>query len=398
MPTHASTDVIAGVLSRPDLERLREELPRLAEGCVEAITAEVPGYRRAFSGELGRTIEQAVHQALAGFLNLVTSAGSADPAVPMKPSIDGAYLLGRGEATAGRPVDDLLAAYRVGARFAWTDFSAGLVAAGVDAQAMAGFAGVMFAYIDALSASSVAGHSDALAEAGHTHERRRDRLAAALFAGADLDQLDRLAQNASWDPPATLSAVWLPAEAADTVRRALDERTLRVGEEVTGSDQVVLLVPDADGTERRRLVKRLATYPAVIGPARPWHDVRVSVDRAQRAARLGLGEDVIDCEEHLADLTLAADPQLTGDLRRQALEPLAELPPATAERLAETLRLWLLLQGRREEVAERLHVHPQTVRYRMQQLRELYGDRLTDPDQLLRLVLGLSAPETTARP
>ena len=49
----------------------------------------------------------------------------------------------------------------------------------------------------------------------------------------------------------------------------------------------------------------------------------------------------------------------------------------------ETLRAWLLCRGRREEVAGLLHVHPQTVRYRVGQLRELYGERLDDPESVL---------------
>ncbi|HBO54068.1 MAG TPA: transcriptional regulator, partial [Janibacter terrae] len=60
-----------------------------------------------------------------------------------------------------------------------------------------------------------------------------------------------------------------------------------------------------------------------------------------------------------------------------------------ADRLAETLRAWLLLQGRRELVAESLHVHPQTVRYRMNQVRDLFGERLDDPDEVLAILLAL---------
>ena len=45
-------------------------------------------------------------------------------------------------------------------------------------------------------------------------------------------------------------------------------------------------------------------------------------------------------------------------------------------------------------VAE-LVVHPQTVRYRMTQLRELYGDALADPDAVLELTVALALP---ARP
>jgi DNA-binding PucR family transcriptional regulator len=56
-----------------------------------------------------------------------------------------------------------------------------------------------------------------------------------------------------------------------------------------------------------------------------------------------------------------------------------DLRPSAAEKLTDTLRAWLLHQGRRDEVASALFVHPQTVRYRMGQLRELYGDRMDDP-------------------
>jgi DNA-binding PucR family transcriptional regulator len=42
-------------------------------------------------------------------------------------------------------------------------------------------------------------------------------------------------------------------------------------------------------------------------------------------------------------------------------------------------------------VAAELHIHEQTVRYRMGQLRELYGDRLSDPRMVRDLVVALSA-------
>ena len=43
-----------------------------------------------------------------------------------------------------------------------------------------------------------------------------------------------------------------------------------------------------------------------------------------------------------------------------------------------------------EDVAADLFVHPQTVRYRMNQLRELYGDALEDPQTVLMLTLALA--------
>jgi sugar diacid utilization regulator len=84
----------------------------------------------------------------------------------------------------------------------------------------------------------------------------------------------------------------------------------------------------------------------------------------------------------------------TRILGRRALAPLQGLRPATAERLAQTLRSWLLHQGQRDAVAADLFVHAQTVRYRMNQVRELYGDRLSDPQTILELTVALGIAGT----
>ncbi len=136
---------------------------------------------------------------------------------------------------------------------------------------------------------------------------------------------------------------------------------------------------------------------AVVGPPRPWLRARSSYDRAARTAALAPAPRegaAVDSEEHLADLVVGADPEALADLRARVLAPLADLRPATRDRLAETLRSWLLHQGRRDEVAAELHVHAQTVRYRMGQLRELYGDRLDDPRTVLEVVVALHGAAT----
>jgi DNA-binding PucR family transcriptional regulator len=118
--------------------------------------------------------------------------------------------------------------------------------------------------------------------------------------------------------------------------------------------------------------------------------VGASYARAVRALSLRIGDAAYDTEKHLADLILAADADAVADLRTRVLAPLATLTPASQQKLAETLRAWLLHQGRREDIATALIVHPQTVRYRMGQLRELYGDRLDDPDTIRDLTLALA--------
>jgi DNA-binding PucR family transcriptional regulator len=121
----------------------------------------------------------------------------------------------------------------------------------------------------------------------------------------------------------------------------------------------------------------------------------LSYDRAARIAAMVTTATPdgrpVDSEDHLARLVVGADPDALDDLRASVLAPLNGLRPATRDNLEKTLRSWLLLQGRRDAVAADLHVHAQTVRYRMGQLRQLYGERLDDPATVLDLLLALSA-------
>jgi hypothetical protein len=373
----------------PDLvTTLRGHLPAVAEGTVAAVTAEVPEYADAFSGEMGATIQGAVQMALAGFLRLASQPADR---TPIGPAREGAYALGRGEARSGRTADALLAAYRVGARVAWREMSAIAVEGGLPADTVAGFAELVFAYIDELSAASVAGHTDELATSGRVREQYRQRLAQALLAGRPEDALLAAAARADWAPPETLTAVLVPSARTRDTLALLGSTVLSVpGELVDVEDHDVLLVPDV---RRPALMRDLRSRPAVVGPTRGWASVSVSFLRAARALTLlPPADSPVDTDDHLPGLVLSADPLALADLRAQALAPLSGLRPATADRLAETLRSWLLHHGRREDVAANLHVHAQTVRYRMTQIRDLYGHQLTDPASVLRLTVALALP------
>lgn len=376
-------------------EAMRAELPSVAERTVAEIIVEVPSYAEAFTGRMGQKIADAVELALGGFLELATASSGADPSTPIGPALAGAYDLGRGEARSGRSMDALLAAYRVGARVSWREMSGTAVTAGLSVDQLARFAELVFAFIDQLSAASVTGHADELATTGRVRQRYLERLAGLVITGAPPDELASAAERADWAPPRTLTAVALPEERVRGAMASLDPRTLRSNDELddaAGQALVVLLVPDAEGRSRPALLRSLAGRDAVVGPARPWVEARSSFARLCRALRMGLepeGTEPLDTDRRLADLVLRADGEALADLRAQALAPLQGLTPTAREKLVETLRSWLLHHGRREAVAAELFVHPQTVRYRMGQLRELYGKRLEDPRTVLELTLAL---------
>ncbi len=374
---------------------MRADLSLVAEATVAEIIVEVPSYADAFTGSMGRVIGNAVELALAGFLELATASSGADAGTPIQPALQGAYELGRGEARSGRSMDALLAAYRVGARVSFRHMSGSAVRAGLGVEELARFAELVFAYIDQLSASSVAGHSDELATTGRVRERYLERLAAQLLAGAPEPDILASAERAGWAAPRTLTVVVLPEDRVRGALVSLDPRTLRSTADGPGDDDlVVLLVPDADGRSRPALLRSLEGRGAVVGPARPWTAAAESYARAVRALQLGLpadGPGPLDTDARLADLVLRADDGALRDLRARALAPLDDLGAGAREKLVDTLRSWLLHHGRREKVAEELFVHAQTVRYRMTQLRQLYGARLEDPRTVLELTIALGA-------
>jgi len=373
---------------------MRSELPLVADRVISAVIAEVPSYANAWAGPMGETIRSAVQIALGGFLNLATRKRT-DPGTPQVPALEGAYALGRGEARSGRSMEALLAAYRIGARTAWRDMSRVAAETGLDAGAMSTFAELVFAYIDELSAASVAGHTDELESSGRLRRRNLERLCRALLTDAPADAVVAAAARADWKPPATLTAVLLPEAQVGSVLSLVDSRTLDPEEELPGlvEGTALLLVAQPATRSRRQLLRTLAGSTAVVGPTVPWLEAGSSYQRALRCHALPgtvASTDVVDTESRLAELVLAADPLARADLRTRVLAPLADLRPATAEKLTDTLRSWLLHHGRRDDIAAELFVHPQTVRYRVGQLREVYGDRLDDPAFVLDATIALA--------
>ena len=175
-------------------DALRAALPELADDIIAAIAAEVPGYARPMEGRFG-----------AG--RALRRRGRAQPlrgpaggrAAPTTPAPRDTYLrLGAGEYRAGRSLDALLAAYRVGARLAWRRFVEAGTRAGFPPDDLYDLGEAIFAYIDEISAESAAGFAEAQSEAAGESQRRRRALLRLLVQ----------------EPPATEEAVRTAAQAA----------------------------------------------------------------------------------------------------------------------------------------------------------------------------------------
>jgi hypothetical protein len=204
-----------------------------------------------------------------------------------------------------------------------------------------------------------------------------------------------------WRLPPTVAALAIGGGGQPAAGEALDAEAATlagrlaagaVGGEAAGVGCVFVPDPDAPG-RRRQLEAALDGRTAALGPSVPWP--RAGASRARAAAALALAAGgrlpggLVVAEDHLAALLLAADPGLAAELAATRLAPLHGLADAQRERLVATLREWLDRPGQVQAVAARLGVHPQTVRYRLGRLRELFGERLEDPDGRFELALAL---------
>jgi sugar diacid utilization regulator len=152
------------------------------------------------------------------------------------------------------------------------------------------------------------------------------------------------------------------------------------------------LVPDpfAPGREAE-LVRALGGAAGALGPEVDPASVPRSAGRARLALELAASaaEGLVVANDHLLDLILGRAGELATDLAARRLAPLDGVPEATRARLLETLAAWLDAHGEARPAAAALHVHVQTVRYRLGQLRDLLGDALDDPQARLELALAL---------
>jgi PucR C-terminal helix-turn-helix domain len=364
---------------------LRPVLPEVAGEMIEAVRT-VPAYARPLEGQFEDGVRTGVQEALRHFLAEIEAGG------PVERS-DVYVALGRGEMRSGRSLDSLLNAYRLGARVAWRRFAEAGVAAGLEPDTLYLLAESIFAYIDGLSAESAEGHAlEQSAVAGEAQLRRR-RLVRLLVRDPPEDQaaVQAAASDAGWALPRTVGLLAIGGQNRHSVspRLPVDAIAEAVGE------LVCAVLPDPDGPGRREEVERAvsgAYAVAGLGPAVHWTDARLSLARAQAALALSEGQPgLIVASERAGELLLRSDPDLATELAADRLAPLAALPEGSRNRLAETLRAWLEEQGRIGLLARRLGVHPQTARYRVGRLRELFGDRLDDPDERFWLELALRA-------
>ena len=155
--------------------------------------------------------------------------------------------------------------------------------------------------------------------------------------------------------------------------------------------------------ERRSWSARPADVTAALGPTVPRAELGEAWSIASAALR------AIEAGAIEADglLDRGAPPARAAALRvrrglaerlaERRLAPLDDLTPAGRTRMEETALAFVQHGGNAAAMARALHLHPQTIRYRLNRLRELFGDELNDPDARFELELALRSRSAAAR-
>jgi hypothetical protein len=424
---------------------LTPELESLADEITTAIVAEVPQYARPDDESYARMVRQAAWDAVHGFVIRIASPATEGDTTARDAAEKMFRDIGRVEAARGHSLDALHAALRVGARVTWQRLRDANGRGTADVEVLAQVGEAVFRRLDDLAAASSAGHAQARAELAGEAERLRRRLLDVLVSAppAPPRAVAALAREAGWRLPRRVAAVAVAALPPSALPPPALPPDVLV--DLARRDPR-LLIPDPDGPGRRRQLEAqlrgwLAPAPgpacspgspgpaattggawglAAVGPAVPLERASDSLRWARQAIDLaargigGIGPKpgspgsvingsvinggVIHCDDHLTTLVLLADAELAALLARQALAPLRQLRPDAASRLAETLLAWLESADNAETAARRLHVHPQTVRYRLRQVTELFGEALDEPQARFRLQLALRARMLATRP
>lgn len=380
-------------------EPFRARLPRLAAAVAREIRAVVPEFSRPERSTSGLAIRLGVERALAEFADRLAEGRGSPAALDAPGDRCSPRIFGGGQMRHRAALDAVQAALRVGARMTWQCLARIGVEAEVDPRRMYYVAEAVFVYGEELADQARAAHAQARALTDRELLRRRRRLLEQLTSvpGPSRGAVSELARSAQWPLPAAVRVVALRrlggATAPDLTGSFLSVRPEALVS--ADRDEPFLILPESGGRALPSLERELSGWRAAVGPPVALEDAgrslrwaRRLLDLAQRGA-VKPPSALLRCSEHLPELILTADETLMRALVDRRLAPLGAVAAARRARLAETLLSWLECRGSAPEVARRLGVHPQTVRYRLRQLEELFGDALNAPDARFELELAL---------
>lgn len=359
-------------------------VPVIVEAAITAIRAGDPGIS---TGGMERNLRL-------GLLDAVDRWFEIGPA---SPASDVHFRLGRAQARAERTLDELMSFYRIAGQTMWHRLTELGSLRGIPPEHLYRLAESGFGCFDEISTQATAGFVEEKSHLADAAQSRRGELLRLLLS----------------EPPVSSETLWGAAQAAGIEYSPIVALYVGAAEDYdaflwAGRELIVRGPRDGDfvgalfdpeAPERQRRIASAAEQAKIqlaIGPAGDHAHAPRSLALARRTlalSRAGLaagdGHLALASQNSLA-LLLSGEQDLAGRLIATRLKPLEAIRgEKTRDNLTLTLRAWLRHPGQRKTIAHVLGVHPQTVRYRMANLRDLFGAALDDPDARFELDLAL---------
>jgi hypothetical protein len=369
---------------------LRAHVPGIAVEAVRRIETRLPEFVRPHDPRYAKAMQLGVEYAIGHFLDLM-----ADPGAPSGDVLEFWRQIGAGEASEGRTLDSWQAATRIGTGLAVERLTERAERLGyrTSPATIAGITNAALEYLNQVAAIVAEGHADAAAQAEGARQDHRRHLLDLLLNAPSPKDLKQPARAADWPLPRTVAVVALRERGPDTRHPALPPDVL-LGLHLA---EPCLVVPDPEGPGRARLLeRRLDGWTAAIGPAVGITEAATSLRLARETLELACqgmiaGDPPIPAERHMPIIVMMRERVLVEKVIARRLAPLQRARPAQRYRLAETLLTSLECGFNATEVSGHLHLHPQTVRYRLRQLDDLFGDSIHATSDRLELHMALRA-------
>jgi hypothetical protein len=369
----------------------------LAGRTVHEFTETIPAYRSLPAEELDGDITRLIKVNMALFATAI-----AERRVPTEAEMAGIARSAAQRAEEGVPLEALLTAYHTGTLAVFQALTG--KAAETDLTAVRDTAALVLRCLQTITVTVACAYLDERLSAVEQDRTSQDALLSALLAGTDpeavpgVDIADRylvlaMAIGAHLDEATPgVDARIAGRRKLHRLRRELD-RVTGVLSALHPTGGIVLLPNSTQLDELKPLWRRLTraanaeitlaateARPADVPPAvRQANEILDVVRRSGRPAGAYRLSDV------LLDYQLTRPGPARAELAA-IIDPIADQPD-----LLDTLDAYLRLDGNRRRTANLLHVHPNTVDYRLRRITALLGLDPTRPAHLRQLDAALTA-------
>ncbi|MDP9869589.1 MULTISPECIES: PucR family transcriptional regulator [Streptosporangium] len=388
----------------PVHELLGRQATSLARQLVHVFVEEIPLYRRLPREELDGDITRITEHNLRMICEMFRH-GRPPASAELAPLRASAAR----RAQERVPLEALLAAYHLGARWVWDRLIA--TATPADFAAVLDMNRLILVYIEAVTSAVCTAYLGER-EGMLSHEQHAMHAAVAALLGGDHTALaavrlapgylvmaiavDAHPDEKQDEPGGSIAARRKLARIRAAVQRYATEQVLSVLDPAGG---LVLLPCSGETPDPAEVVEAMTRAAGV-----PIWAAAEQATPAEVPAAAGVTEEVLEVARifghppgayRLTDVLL--EYQLTRPSRATArlaglLDPLLENPD-----LLRTLKVYLETGLDRRRTAELLHVHPNTVDYRLRRVVSLSGLDPADPAQLQQIGAALAARRITPR-